>query len=429
MIYIKIYFKYDIYWVLNDNFIKLMNTIKTKISELGDFLKENYFKIGIIVILLIIFLFKLDLHNNIDSNIKNMYSENGIQVFVQEGCPHCRDLENFLLENEQQFNKYDIKFFNIGTKQNRDLLLNNVLIHKIQFNQVGTPMIFAKNDYMIGFTNTGDGKKNFIDFVENSAKNITSEKKQAEYLQRTLTIPFYGEVDLFNVSLPIATILIGLADGFNPCAMWVLVYLLSITITLHDKRKIWLLVGNFVLTSGVLYFLFMTAWLNLFLFIGYIRILNLIIGLFAVYFGIMTLKEYIDNHGQVVCKLSDNKTRKESMNKIQKIVKSELSLFSILAIMFLAFVVNSIEFVCSAALPATYTYLITRANLSTLQYYLYILLYTIMFMADDIIVFSCAAFTLNNYTGEKYEKYSAIVGGVLMFLIGIMIVFFPNLLR
>ena len=230
-------------------------------------------------------------------------------------------------------------------------------------------------------------------------------------------------------SLPILAMTMGLADGFNPCAMWVLVYLISIVVGLHDKKKIWFLVGSFVISSGILYFLFMTAWLNVFLFLGYVRILAVGVGLFALYFGIMQIFEFIKNHGEVVCKLSNNKTRRNSIKKIDTLVKAELTMFSILGIIALAFVVNSIEFACSAVLPAMFTFVLTQSALSTFMYYMYILLYTLFFMLDDLIIFGLAVVAVNKTVGTKYEKYSGVVGGAIMVLIGIVIVFFPNALR
>ena len=116
------------------------------------------------------------------------------------------------------------------------------------------------------------------------------------------------------------------------------------------------------------------------------------------------------------------------MNKIQALVLADLSWFSIFGIVGLAFVVNSIEFVCSAALPATFSFVLTQSHLSTFMHYFYILIYTIFFMLDDMIVFGLAVFAINKYTGTKYEKYSTLIGGIVMIIIGIFIVFFPKML-
>ena len=273
-----------------------------------------------------------------------------------------------------------------------------------------------KNEY------SEEEKAQILDLISNEDFKI-KEKHNEE-----IDLGILGKYNILNTSIPVLAILMGLADGFNPCAMWVLVYLISICATLKDRKKIIFLVGSFVVSSGILYYLFMTAWLNVFLYIGYIRILALAIGLFALYFGSLSVYEYIKSGGFIQCKLQNNETRKKSMNKIQALVLADLSWFSIFGIVALAFVVNSIEFVCSAALPATFSFVLTQSHLSIFMYYFYILIYTIFFMLDDMIVFGLAVFAINKYTGTKYEKYSTLIGGIVMIIIGIFIVFFPKML-
>jgi hypothetical protein len=235
-------------------------------------------------------------------------------------------------------------------------------------------------------------------------------------------MPFLGEVELANLPLSVLSILMGLANGFNFCTAWIFVYLLSIIVALKDKKKTRILVGSFLISSGILYYLFLAAWLNVFLFIGYLRILNLLIGSSALYFGVITICEFVKNN-------QDNKIGIEPVGKVKELVGENISFVMLFGIMFLAFTVGSTNFSCSATLPATYTYMLTKANLSIIQYYAFILLYTVMYMLDDLLMFSCAIFALNNCTGKKYKKYSAMIGGILMLLIGISVVFFPNLLR
>jgi glutaredoxin len=399
----------------------MFNKIKASVARI--FNEDNRFQTILIVLLGVLFLCVNALESTENKINKDKLVDSVVHVFTQDSCPHCHELIRFFNE-ENLIEKYEIVVHKLEFRENYDLLMKYIYNYSIPMSSVGTPAIFTSKKYLIGFDDSESGKQKLLSLLDDS---LTDEKENI--YKETLNVPFVGEVKLFDLSLPVLTILLGLADGFNPCAMWVLVYLLSITAMLHDKRKMWLLVGSFVLSSGILYYLFMTAWLNAFLLVGYVRILNLLIGLFALYFGIVAIHEYIKSNGNVSCKLEDNKTRNESMNKIKNIVTQKLSMFSIVSVVFLAFVVNSIEFVCSAALPATYTYLLTQSNLGLFSYYMYILLYTIMFMLDDIIVFGCAVFTLNKYIGTKYEKYSTVIGGSIMLIIGIFIVFFPNLLK
>lgn len=379
----------------------------------------KYLSLFIVFLLFIIISAKEGLFHQvkIDKNLKNINKDN-LLVFVQDGCPHCAHAEDFL--NNANIESVNVVYHNLKNKNSLALLFQNITRLNIPKDQLGTPIFIFNDKYIIGF---GEEKKaQILDLIFN--ENFKIKEKHNEEID----LGIFGKYNVLNTSIPVLAILMGLADGFNPCAMWVLVYLISICATLKDRKKIIFLVGSFVLSSGILYYLFMTAWLNVFLYIGYIRILALAIGLFALYFGTLSVYEYIKSGGFIQCKLQNNETRKKSMNKIQALVLADLSWFSIFGIVGLAFVVNSIEFVCSAALPATFSFVLTQSNLSTFMHYFYILIYTIFFMLDDMIVFGLAVFAINKYTGTKYEKYSTLIGGIVMIIIGIFIVFFPKML-
>jgi len=211
--------------------------------------------------------------------------------------------------------------------------------------------------------------------------------------------------------------------------MWVLVYLISLIMSLKDRKKIWFLVGTFVASSGILYFLFMTAWLNVFLFLGYLRSLTLIIGLISLGAGILSIRDYLKTKGELVCKIGDVNSKKKTQLKISQIVDAPLTLFSVFSIISLAFIINSIEFACSAALPAIFTHTLTLRNLPAIEYYGYILIYTFFFMLDDFIIFSLAVLALDTTIGTRYAKHCRIIGGVVLFALGMIMVFRPELLR
>ena len=173
----------------------------------------------------------------------------------------------------------------------------------------------------------------------------------------------------------------------------------------------------------------MTTLLRVFLFIGYLRILQLLIGCIAFYIGVVDISVYIKNKGQITCKIDDAKSKQKTMTKVQKLVNAKISLMTILGVIGLAFAVNSIEFVCSSALPAIFTSILAQANLSMVQYHLYILLYVIFFMLDDLIIFSVAAFAINRYFGDHYLSPSKLIGGIILFVLGVIMIFFPQYIR
>ncbi len=243
-----------------------------------------------------------------------------------------------------------------------------------------------------------------------------------------IDLPVFGRIVFADYSLAALAVILGLVDGFNPCAMWVLVYLISLVATLKDRRRIWLIVGSFVLASGVLYFLLMTAWLNLFLLIGFLRPVTIVIGLVALGGGIWQIREFIKARGEVVCEVTGEESRAKTMARMKKIVSSPITFATILGIIALAFVVNSIEFVCSAAIPMVFTQVLALSNLSTFQYYGHILLYVIFFMLDNLIIFGSAAVALTSSLGVRYAKYSRPVGAAILIILGVLLLFAPRLL-
>ncbi len=245
----------------------------------------------------------------------------------------------------------------------------------------------------------------------------------------TVALPVFGAIRLADFSLPALAVLLGLADGFNPCAMWALVYLLSLLVSLQDRRKIWLLVGSFVLASGVLYFLFMTAWLNVFLLLGYLRPLTIAIGAGALVIGAMDLRAFVLTRGAPVCAVGSPDLKKRTMGRMERLVAAPLSLASFLGIVALAFTVNAIEFACSAGLPAIFTHTLSLRQLSVSQYYGYILLYDFFFMLDDLLIFSLAAFTLRTTMASGYVQYGKLVGGIILVGLGLVMLLAPEMLR
>ncbi len=353
-----------------------------------------------------------------------------VDFFYHSGCTHCRDQEPF---NEDMAIKYPNVYFiyHDGADPGEyTVLVELIQGTNISESELDFPATIIGNRVFVGWesreVNGPPIEQAIIDYL---AGNAETTAPTDEGLLDEQTIPILGTIHLSDYSLPGLAVVLGLVDGFNPCAMWVLAYLISVLFVLRDRRKAWLLVGSFVAASGILYYLFMTAWLNAFLLIGYSRPVTLIIGAVALGTGLVNIQEYIKSGGQIVCEVVDADSRKSTMSRIQTVVSSPLNIAGVLAIIGLAFVVNSIEFVCSAALPAIFVGVLTVAGLTTAQYYMYILLYVFFFMLDDLIIFGAAAFAMNTSLGERYAKYCKPVGGIILLILGALLLFAPQLLR
>jgi hypothetical protein len=172
----------------------------------------------------------------------------------------------------------------------------------------------------------------------------------------------------------------------------------------------------------------MSAWLNAFLFIGYFRPITVVLGLIAIYVGASGFVELIRTKGAVVCKVSNEQSRERTIDRMKRIILSPVTLSSVISIIALAFIINSMEFVCSFAIPAVFTHVLSISELPWLQHYLYILLYDFFFMLDDLIIFGSAAFAVNANIGAKYVQYCKVIGGVLLIALGFILVLKPDLL-
>jgi hypothetical protein len=216
--------------------------------------------------------------------------------------------------------------------------------------------------------------------------------------------------------------------------MWVLLLLIALLINTKSRKRMWLIGGTFIIVSGIVYFMILSAWLNLFLVVSYVSIVRIIIGIVALGIGVWQIRNFF-NYKKGVCIITDGNTSfqaklKESLqNKAKKIVASPMSLGIFLGIIVLAFGVNLVEFFCSAGLPAIYTNVLSMSELNTIQYHLYLLLYTFIFMLDDFLIFIIALITLKYVSmGEKYNHIITLVGGILIGILGLLLIFKPELL-
>jgi len=357
-------------------------------------------------------------------------------IFFHPTCHSCSNARHYIDKVlKHKYPKVKFEFHDITSPEEMTLMETYYRSYKLNKQLMTTPTIFVGNEYILGYDSdekTGKDlekiiQRNFLSLKRLIFPKNLSNKNKLEKKNHVDT--FFGKINLFRHSLVFLAITLGLVDGLNPCAIWVLVYLITLIARLNDKRKIWLIVGSFLLASGILYYLLMTTLLRVFLFIGYLRILQLLIGCIAFYIGVVDISVYIKNKGQITCKIDDAKSKQKTMTKVQKLVNAKISLMTILGVIGLAFAVNSIEFVCSSALPAIFTSILAQANLSMVQYHLYILLYVIFFMLDDLIIFSVAAFAINRYFGDHYLSPSKLIGGIILFVLGVIMIFFPQYIR
>ena len=372
--------------------------------------------------------------------------EVNLYLFHGDGCPHCAKEREYLKEIEKEYDDVNIHLYEVWYDTDNQELMEKVK-KELNSSTNYVPLTIIGDKYTVGFNdNTKLMIKNNIekclkedceDVVGNvlagKTANETTIKKEVKEQKKDKEdsikdLPILGKVDVKKVSLPIMSAVIGLVDGFNPCAMWVLVFLISMLLGTKDRKKMWILGLTFLFTSAFIYLLFMVAWLNVAIKMNTVIWLRITIAIIAIIAAFINLKSFYKSlKKDTGCEVVDSKKRKNIIEKIKKFTLEKRLILGLLGVMTLAVSVNFIELACSAGLPLLFTQILALNNLSKLSYMLYILIYIFFFLIDDIIVFVIAMFTLK-ITGisNKYSKYSHLIGGIIMLLIGLLMIIKPE---
>ena len=248
--------------------------------------------------------------------------------------------------------------------------------------------------------------------------------------EETLELPIIGKIETEKFSLPALTLLIGLADGFNPCAFFILTFLLAALIGLAGARKKILLVGGvFIFFSALFYFLFMSVLLNVFQLGREISILTTIAGLIAIFAGIVNIKDYF--YFQKGISLTLPKSQKEKFLarvKNLSLAKSTLALAGATAI--IAATVNIYELLCTFGFPMVYTRILTLRELPSLEYYLYLIFYNLIYVIPLAVIVLIFALTLGKKTfSQIWVRRLKLVSGFMILFLGLILMLKPKLLE
>ena len=258
---------------------------------------------------------------------------------------------------------------------------------------------------------------------------IVTEPLEQDVPSDLIDLPWFGTVRASDLGLPLFTFLVGLVDGFNPCAMWVLVFLLSVLVNVKDRRKILLVAGTFVIVSGLAYFTFMAAWLNIFMLIGIARPAQLILGVLALLIGAINIKDFFAFKKGITLSIPES-SKPGLYKRVREIVAAKYMTAALASVVVLAVVVNMVELLCTAGLPALYTQILTMQDLPAWKNYAYLALYIAAYMLDDTILLTIVVITLSNRRlQEKEGRWLKLLSGLAIFLLGVVMIFKPELLQ
>jgi len=399
-------------------------------------------KISKIIILL--FLFIINISSVLADNNKNLVN---IYLFYSDTCPHCKQEKKLLEEIIKDYDNVRVYQYEVDTDNNKEKLLTIASELGVEVRSV--PFTIIADKVFMGFSYE-NSKKKFLGTIEfysdHGYRDVTGEYLGIEELPSYLIdtdktdydkfmssygnnkIPFlWFSIDTKNLTLPFIAALIGLVDGFNPCAMWILLFLISMLMGMKDKKRMWSLGIAFLLTSALVYMLFMVSWLKLATFLTTVTIVRTILGLVAITGAIYNIYGYIKSRKNDGCTVVNDKKRNKIFDRIRKFTTEKNFFLALFGVMALAVSVNIVELACSAGLPVMFIEILSLNYLSIFEEILYITIYMLFFLLDDLIIFFIAMTTMQ-LTGfsTKYGKISKIVGGILLLIMGLLLIFKPE---
>lgn len=371
-----------------------------------------------------------------------------IYIFGRDTCGFCKQLFSYLTEEEVPFTYLNVEETGIAS----DLFKQITTKHELA---IVTPVIVIGEKVLVGFNGantTGKQIKTALEEAKNSEiktleQHLKFAKKQeveaagtcndivcdtgTNASQFVFELPLIGIVDLRSFSLFSLSAVLGVIDGFNPCAMWVLITFLVLLSQAGSRKKMIFLAGVFILAQGIMYNLILNIWYKTWDFVALDQIVTPVVGFLALGGAIFFLWRWHKNkEAQLVCDISDIDNQTKTINKFKKIVEQPITIASIFAILAIAFSVNIIEFACSIGIPQAYTKILELNALGFMERQWYIFIFSIGYMLDDVVVFGLAIWGYSKLQshGGKYAQLSLLVGGILMLALGLLLIINPTLL-
>ena len=247
--------------------------------------------------------------------------------------------------------------------------------------------------------------------------------------ETTLHLPLIGDLEATSLSLPLLTVLIAGMDAFNPCAFFVLLFLLSLLVHQKDRRRMLLIGGVFVLFSGLMYFAFMAAWLGLFRVMGSLPWVTAAAGALAAVMGAINVKDFFAFKAGV--SLSIPEARKADIFRRGREILAAGSLPAMLvATVLLSVAANFYELLCTAGFPMVYTRVLTMSVDNPAKHLLYLALYNAIYVLPLLLIVLAFVRTMGaRKLTEREGRLLKLLSGLMMLGLGLLLLAAPERLN
>jgi thiol-disulfide isomerase/thioredoxin len=353
-----------------------------------------------------------------------------LYFFWTPTCPHCQRAKPFVEKLPEEYPWLVLHSYDVTTDMAGRL--RYLRMAKALGEEAGAvPAFLACQTMTTGYDHTEGTGRHLRTLIEGCYQQLT-QAQQSQLVppkhppQPEIDIPFFGKLAPQSLSLPALTLVLAGLDAFNPCAFFVLLFLLSLLVHARQRGRMLLIGGIFIFFSGFIYFVFMAAWLNAFLLLGQLPLITLIAGLLAVVMGLFNVKDYF--WFQRGPSLSIPEAAKPHLfRRMRNLVSGEHLPSLVLGAITLAIAANSYELLCTAGFPMVYTRTLTLNELSTGTYYLYLVIYNILYVVPLLAIMLVFVYALGSRKLKESEgRVLKLLSGNMMLGLGMMLLFYPQ---
>jgi hypothetical protein len=358
-----------------------------------------------------------------------------VWYFYSDSCPHCQEAKPFVAGLDRR-DWIDLRAYEVSKNRDHGILYRDTARAIGEQARSVPAFIFCGRMYT-GYDREDTTGADLLARLESCradpaaaiAPPVGAEAAPPADAEG-VRVPLLGTIDPAEWGLPILTVVIAGLDAFNPCAFFVLLFLLSLMVHARSRGRMLLVGGTFVLISGLIYFVFMAAWLNVFLLLGELRVVTLVAGVIAVTLAAINIKDYFwFQSGGPSLSIPDSK-KPGMYQRMRGLVAAKSVPAMLVGTVILAVAVNSYELLCTAGLPMVYTRILTLREADNFVYYLYLVLYNIIYVIPLLVIVLLFVMKFGSRKlGEAEGRLLKLMSGMMMLGLGGLMLVAPTALN
>ena len=349
-----------------------------------------------------------------------------LYFFWSQRCPHCLKARPFIDSLGRDNPWLQVHSHEIS-RDRANLKRYVAMAASLGQEARSVPAFFVCGRMLTGYDSPGGVGQQLLELAL-ACRQLPETAASISGADRRFLLPFVGTVDPQQHSLVIFTLVIAGLDSFNPCAFFVLLFLLSLMVHARSRARMLLVGTTFVTISALVYFMFMAAWLNLFMLIGAVPAITVIAGIVALLIGLLNTKDYFLFHQGPSLSLPES-VRPGLFRRMRELLKANRIATMLLGTAALAVAANSYELLCTAGFPMVYTRLLTLSEPGDAARYAYLALYNLVYVLPLLAIVLVFAFTLGaRKLSERQGRFLKLLSGLMMLGLGLVMLFAPDML-